>query len=68
MDSPDYSHLDFSKVPRIAGVPRFLYPTLLTRVRDLVKAMLAAIPPLPSSTRSVVVLLRGARQTTLDRS
>jgi glucosyl-dolichyl phosphate glucuronosyltransferase len=38
MNSPDYSHLDFSKVPRIAGVPRFLYRTLFTHVRDLVKA------------------------------
>jgi glycosyltransferase involved in cell wall biosynthesis len=38
MNSPDYSTLDFSKVPRIAGVPRYLYRTLLTHVRDLVTA------------------------------
>jgi glycosyltransferase involved in cell wall biosynthesis len=28
MDSPDDSRLDFSKVPRIAGVPRYMYRTL----------------------------------------
>lgn len=27
MESPDYSELDFSKVPHIAGVPRYLYRT-----------------------------------------
>jgi glucosyl-dolichyl phosphate glucuronosyltransferase len=38
MNSPDYSGLDYSKVPRIAGVPRYLYRTLLTHVRDWVTA------------------------------
>jgi glycosyltransferase involved in cell wall biosynthesis len=40
MDSPDNSHLDFSKVPQIAGVPRFMYRTLLTHAKDLVVARL----------------------------
>jgi glycosyltransferase involved in cell wall biosynthesis len=40
MDSPDNSRLDFSKVPQIAGVPRYMYRTFLTRVRDLVGAWL----------------------------
>lgn len=40
MDSPDSSRLDFSKVPQIAGVPRFMYRTLLTRVKDLIFARL----------------------------
>ncbi|MEN3338953.1 MAG: glucosyl-dolichyl phosphate glucuronosyltransferase [Acidobacteriota bacterium] len=40
MDSPDNSHLDFSKVPQIAGVPRFMYRTLATHARDLVRARL----------------------------
>jgi hypothetical protein len=38
MNSPDYSGLDYSKVPRIAGVPRYLYRTLLTHVRDWITA------------------------------
>jgi glycosyltransferase involved in cell wall biosynthesis len=40
MDSPDNSRLDFSKVPQIAGVPRYMYRTLVTRIRDLVIARL----------------------------
>ena len=40
MDSPDDSHLDFSKVPQIAGVPRYMYRTLMVHVRDLVRARL----------------------------
>ena len=34
MDSPDSSQLDFSKVPQIAGVPRFMYRTLAGHARD----------------------------------
>ena len=34
MDSPDSSHLDFSKVPQIGGVPRFMYRTLAGHARD----------------------------------
>jgi glycosyltransferase involved in cell wall biosynthesis len=40
MDSPDNSRLDFSKVPQIAGVPRYMYRTFLTRVRDFAGAWL----------------------------
>lgn len=40
MDSPDSSHLDFSKVPQIAGVPRFMYRTLAGHVREFVAARL----------------------------
>src|SRR5688572_18185434 len=40
MDSPDNSHLDFSKVPQIAGVPRFMYRTLLTHAKNLIVARL----------------------------
>lgn len=40
MDSPDDSRHDFSKVPQIAGVPRYMYRTLLTHVRDLIRARL----------------------------
>lgn len=42
MDSPDNSRLDFSKVPQIAGVPRYMYRTFLTRVRDLIAAWFRA--------------------------
>lgn len=38
MDSPDDSRLDFSKVPQIAGVPRFMYRTLAGHVKDLIRA------------------------------
>ena len=40
MDSPDNSQLDFSKVPRVAGVPRYMYRTLATHAADLVGARL----------------------------
>jgi glycosyltransferase involved in cell wall biosynthesis len=40
MDAPDSSQLDFSKVPQIAGVPRYMFRTLLTRVKDLLTARL----------------------------
>jgi len=40
MDSPDNSQLDFSKVPRIAGVPRYMYRTLASHVKDLISARL----------------------------
>ena len=40
MDSPDTSHLDFSKVPQIAGVPRYMFRTLATHVTEFVRASL----------------------------
>jgi glycosyltransferase involved in cell wall biosynthesis len=40
MDSPDDSRLDFSKVPQIAGVPRYMYKTLAKHTKDLVLARL----------------------------
>jgi glycosyltransferase involved in cell wall biosynthesis len=38
MDSPDNSRVDFSKVPQIAGVPRQMYRTLVTHVKELAVA------------------------------
>ena len=40
MDAPDNSQLDFSKIPQIAGVPRYMYRTLARQARDLVRARL----------------------------
>jgi glycosyltransferase involved in cell wall biosynthesis len=40
MDAPDSSQLDFSKVPQVGGVPRYMYRTLAGHVRDLVRARL----------------------------
>jgi glycosyltransferase involved in cell wall biosynthesis len=40
MDSPDDSRLDFSKVPQIAGVPRFMYRTLARHAVNLASARL----------------------------
>jgi glycosyltransferase involved in cell wall biosynthesis len=40
MDSPDNSQLDFSKVPQVAGVPRYMYRTLATHAKNLVGAWL----------------------------
>jgi len=40
MDAPDNSQLDFSKVPQLAGVPRYMYRTLATHAKDLVVARL----------------------------
>lgn len=40
MDAPDNSELDFSKVPQIAGVPRYMYRTLASQAKDLVRAHL----------------------------
>jgi len=36
MDSPDNSRLDFSRVPQIAGVPRYMYRTLAAHAKDWV--------------------------------
>jgi glycosyltransferase involved in cell wall biosynthesis len=46
MDSPDQSQLDFSTVPQIAGVPRYMYRTLTARVKDLVRAWIRREPAL----------------------
>jgi glycosyltransferase involved in cell wall biosynthesis len=40
MDAPDSSQLDFSHVPRIAGVPRYMYRTLAAHGVDLIRARL----------------------------
>ena len=40
MDSPDDSRLDFSKVPQIAGMPRYMFRTLAARLAGLVRARL----------------------------
>ena len=40
MDAPDNSQLDFSKVPRVAGVPRYMYRALATHALDLVRSRL----------------------------
>ena len=44
MDSPDNSRLDFSKVPQIAGVPRYMYRTLAAHATDLIRARLRRDP------------------------
>ena len=44
MESPDDSTLDFSRIPRIAGVPRHLYRTLLVHIRGLVSERLRRDP------------------------
>jgi glycosyltransferase involved in cell wall biosynthesis len=40
MDSPDQSRLDYSKIPQIAGVPRYMYRTLAKHGIDLGRARL----------------------------
>jgi glycosyltransferase involved in cell wall biosynthesis len=40
MDSPDHSRLDFSQVPQVAGVPRYMYRTLAGHLKDLARARL----------------------------
>jgi glucosyl-dolichyl phosphate glucuronosyltransferase len=40
MDAPDNSQLDFSKVPRVAGVPRYMYRTLAIHTAELIRARL----------------------------
>ena len=40
MDSPDNSQFDFSKVPQIAGIPRYMYRTLATHLKEMVLAWL----------------------------
>ena len=44
MDSPDNSQLDFSTVPQIAGVPRYMYRSLLEHVRKMIGAHLRRDP------------------------
>ena len=40
MEAPDESRLDFSRVPRIGGVPRYMYLTLMARMRQMMRAQL----------------------------
>jgi hypothetical protein len=40
MEAPEDSRLDFSKVPEIGGVPRYMYRTLLRKAGQLVAAHL----------------------------
>lgn len=40
MDAPDNSRLDFSRVPQIGGVPRYMFRTLAAHVKDFIGARL----------------------------
>jgi len=40
MDAPDNSRLDFSKIPQVAGVPRYMYRTLAAHAKDMLLARL----------------------------
>jgi glucosyl-dolichyl phosphate glucuronosyltransferase len=40
MESPDQSRLDYSKVPQVAGVPRYMYRNVLTRAASMIGARL----------------------------
>jgi glycosyltransferase involved in cell wall biosynthesis len=40
MDAPDNSQLDFSKIPQVAGVPRYMYRTLATHAKNMIAARL----------------------------
>jgi glycosyltransferase involved in cell wall biosynthesis len=40
MEAPEESVLDFSKVPHIAGVPRYMYRSCLRMIKDMLKAAL----------------------------
>jgi glucosyl-dolichyl phosphate glucuronosyltransferase len=44
MEAPDDSTLDFSTIPQLGGVPRYMYRTLLTHVREMVQARLKGDP------------------------
>ncbi len=44
MDSPDNSQLDYSRVPQLAGVPRYMYRTLVTHVKDMIIAQFRRDP------------------------
>jgi glycosyltransferase involved in cell wall biosynthesis len=44
MESPDDSHMDFSKVPRVAGVPRYMYRAMIGHVRDMGRARMKGDP------------------------
>ncbi|MGA9771362.1 MAG: glycosyltransferase family 2 protein [Blastocatellia bacterium] len=38
MEAPEESTLDYSKVPHIAGVPRYMYRSCLRMIKDMLKA------------------------------
>jgi glucosyl-dolichyl phosphate glucuronosyltransferase len=44
MEAPDDSHMDFSKVPRIGGVPRYMYRTLMMHLREMARARVKGDP------------------------
>ena len=44
MEGPDDSRLDFSRVPQVAGVPRYMYRTLVLKTGQMVKARMRRDP------------------------
>ena len=44
IDAPDTSQLDFSKVPQVAGVPRYLYRTFAQHANAMIRARLRGNP------------------------
>jgi glucosyl-dolichyl phosphate glucuronosyltransferase len=46
MESPDQSRLDYSRVPQIAGIPRYMYRQVLTRAGAMLGAQLRRDPAL----------------------
>jgi glycosyltransferase involved in cell wall biosynthesis len=38
MEAPEETHLDYSKVPHVAGVPRYLYRSCLGAFRNMIRA------------------------------
>lgn len=44
MDAPDDSQLDFSRVPRIAGVPRYMYRSLAVHASEMIAARVRRDP------------------------
>lgn len=68
MDSPDNSKLDFSRVPQLAGVPRYLYRTLTQHVSAMVRARLRGDPVAEFEHESWVWFFAGiARQRWTER-
>ena len=44
MESPDDSHLDYSKVPHIGGVPRYLYRSALAAIPNMIREIIRRDP------------------------
>ena len=69
MESPDESRLDFTKIPQLAGVPRYMYRELAVHVGNMLRAHVRRDPVAAFELQLRVCFFAGvARQRWADRN